>query len=156
MANPNGHLIHGYARIGRVTPEWRCWASIKTRCTNPRYSKYKDYGGRGIKVCEEWMNSFETFLKHIGPRPSSRHTIERIDNDGNYEPGNVRWATRKEQSANQRVRHTSHFVTWNGKRVSLAQLAKETGFNYNTLRARAFDGWPDDRLTEPVTRKRRA
>lgn len=89
--------------------EYGIWQMMRRRCTNPTHISYKHYGGRGIKVCEEWSDNktgFETFFAHIGPAPSRNHTIDRYpDNDGNYEPGNVRWATPKEQRANQRPKN---------------------------------------------------
>jgi hypothetical protein len=76
-----------------------------TRCHNPNATRYKDWGGRGITVCEEWRNNYEAFLAHIGRKPSPRHSIDRFpNNSGNYEPGNVRWATPREQNLNQRPR----------------------------------------------------
>lgn len=94
---------HGLTRRGEpVSPEYRAWYQMVYRCTNPKFPQWKDYGGRGIKVCDAWRYSFTTFLKDVGPKPSSKHSIDRIDNEGNYEPGNVRWATRKEQNSNQR------------------------------------------------------
>jgi hypothetical protein len=72
------------------------------RCTNDNFPQWKDYGGRGIRVCNQWRYSFTTFLRDVGPRPSAKHSIDRINNDGNYEPGNVKWSTKKEQNSNQR------------------------------------------------------
>jgi len=84
------------------SPEYSCWVNIKHRTRNPEHASYPDYGGRGITMCDEWYEDFNAFLSHIGPRPSSDHSVDRIDNEGNYEPGNVRWATRSEQQFNRR------------------------------------------------------
>lgn len=83
------------------TTEYYIWTSIKQRCTNPNHKYYKHYGGRGIKICDEWLHSFESFLRDVGPRPG-KLTLDRINNDGNYEPTNCRWTTYKEQRANSR------------------------------------------------------
>lgn len=82
------------------TPEYGSWGGMKQRCTNPNSVKYPTYGGRGIKVCDSWMNSFNNFFTDMGRKPSRRHTLHRIDNDGNYEPSNCEWATPKVQGRN--------------------------------------------------------
>jgi hypothetical protein len=92
---------HGHT-VGRSTAEYRAWNALKTRCTNTNIPGYKYWGGRGITLCERWRDSFEAFLADMGPRPSPKHSLDRIDNDGNYEPGNCRWATASEQNRNQR------------------------------------------------------
>lgn len=84
------------------SPEYVSWYGMKTRCYNTNTKYYKDYGGRGIKVCDEWKNNFTKFFEYIGKRPTLQHSLDRIDVNGNYEPGNVRWATKKEQVNNRR------------------------------------------------------
>lgn len=104
------------------------------RCYNPRNPSYKHYGARGVAVCQEWRDSFWSFVSAVGQPPTMEHTLERVDNDGEYCPGNVRWATRAEQNRNK---STSRFVTINGVRVSAVELAKQEGVTpqavYNRL-----------------------
>lgn len=95
-----GYFKHGMYR----TPEYQAWISIKARCYNPNSRNYKNYGGRGISMCSEWDADFMAFYEHIGPRPSDRHSIDRIDVNGHYEPGNVRWTTWDVQAVNKRPR----------------------------------------------------
>ena len=102
-ANPKRQKVYqkGY---DKKNPERYIWCAMRQRCCNPNNPDYKYYGGRGIKVCDRWLNSFKDFLKDVGKRPSPELTIDRIDNNGNYEPGNVKWSTWKEQNNNQRNR----------------------------------------------------
>lgn len=97
----DNRLTHGEARKGKRSREWRIWDNAKSRCYNPRSTSFKYYGQRGITMCDRWRNSFEAFLEDMGRCPDGL-TIDRIENDGNYEPGNCRWATRSQQNSNKR------------------------------------------------------
>jgi hypothetical protein len=98
---------HGLAPRGAPHPLYSVWAGMIQRCTNPKAKKWARYGGRGIRVCERWRNDFAAFVADLAPKPSPGHSLDRKDNDGNYEPGNVRWATAHEQRINQRPRRKS-------------------------------------------------
>ena len=117
----------------RFPDELRIWNGIKTRCLNPKSSDYRLYGGRGITICERWRKSFEAFLQDVGQRPSKGHTIDRIDNNGNYEPENVRWATKSEQQWNTRQ---THMLALNGVAKPLSVWAREIGISASALRGR--------------------
>lgn len=98
--NPS-HVRHGHRRRSDTTTEYASWCGMKARCGNPNNPNYQNYGGRGVRVCKEWLESFETFFRDMGPRPSG-HSIDRINNDGNYQPDNCRWATSLQQNNNRR------------------------------------------------------
>lgn len=120
------------------TPEHRAWVHMKQRCMNPNKREYPHYGGRGIRVCDRWLNSFLAFLADVGPRPSEKHSLDRIDVNGHYEPGNVRWATHQEQIENTRV---VRLVTINGKTQSISSWEREMGLSKGQVRAREASGW---------------
>jgi hypothetical protein len=97
-------LKHGHTAGGMWSPEYRAWKCMLTRCLNSGRPDWDDYGGRGVTVCAEWQRSFSAFFAHVGHKPSPRHSLDRIDNDRGYEPGNVRWATPEQQANNRRPR----------------------------------------------------
>ena len=134
---------------GRTTdPEYHVWAKMHQRCRNPRAQKYPEYGGRGIRVCERW-SSYLNFIEDMGRRPSADHQIDRINNDGHYEPGNCRWATRKVQQQN---RGCCFLIAYNGTTQSAGAWAKEPGIpvSADTIRSRLKAGWaPLDALLTP-------
>lgn len=103
----NNFRTHGQG--GRkITPEYRAWTKMKERCLDPRNKRYADWGGRGISICREWLNDFQRFYSDMGKRPSPDHSLDRINVNGNYEPGNCRWATRLEQARNKRNTRSTH------------------------------------------------
>lgn len=120
---------HGMTR----TPEYSAWQAMLSRCNYKNNISYKYYGGRGIKVCDEWAKDFLAFYEHVGPRPTDRHSIDKIDNNGDYEPGNVRWATPKVQNNNKR---TNRIIEVNGVKKSLSLWAEHMGLSSETLSRR--------------------
>jgi hypothetical protein len=140
----------GYKHGQYKTLTFKSWSAAKSRCFNPRNPAWPDYGGRGITMCERWRNSFEAFLADVGPRPSRAHSIDRYpNNDGNYEPGNVRWTLSRGQNNNRR---NTRYVESNGERRTIADLARQVGILTVTLHNRLVrDGWSVERaLTTPV------
>lgn len=113
------------------TSEYRAWQGMKARCSEKTLKCYYRYGGRGIVVCERWLDSLENFIADVGKRPSPKHSIERIDNDGNYEPDNVCWATKETQQNNTR---RNIKALYNGEMLSIAQIARRSGCKENRIR----------------------
>lgn len=135
-SSPHGNATHG--RTG--TREYKSWVSMKSRCYNPMDANYSRYGGRGIVVCDAWVSSFETFLADLGERPTGT-SLDRTDGNGNYDPGNCRWATPKEQASNRR---TNTLVQYDGKTMVLKDACKLLGIKYSTARTRLYRGLPWD------------
>lgn len=124
---------HGKCR----TAEYKVWAGVKRRCYNQNEEGYYKYGGRGIKVCERWLNSFENFLADMGTRPSPQHSIERKDNEKDYSPDNCKWATLIEQANNTR---NNRFLEFKGIRLTVTQWARKLGVTDKTLFTRIYRG----------------
>lgn len=119
------------------------WSRMKERCLNPNHIHFHNYGGRGITVCEKWLHDFQAFSDDVGTRPSPRHQIDRIDNEGNYEPGNVKWSTIKEQANNKRGCVT---LTHNGQTKNIMQWAESMGMLPSTIYYRHHRGWPVEKI----------
>lgn len=137
---------HGLSR----TPEHISWLAAKGRCFNPLNPAFADYGGRGITMCAEWRDSFQAFLRDMGPCPVG-YEIDRIDNDKGYEPGNCRWATPVQQSNNRR---SNHVIEAFGKRLSLAEWARSTGLGYDLIKQRINKlGWVPERALSTPSRR---
>jgi len=129
-------------------PEYWVWKAMKDRCLRSTHKSFPNYGGRGISVCKTWLESFPQFLADMGQRPSPEHSIEREDNDGNYEPGNCVWALQSKQINNRR---TTVRLTFRGETKSVSEWALELGFSLRLLQCRLQRGWSIDRtLTESV------
>ncbi len=138
-------LTHGLS----ASNEYYAWSAMKKRCQKPTCKKYPYYGGRGIRLCKRWQK-FAGFLADMGRRPSDAHTIERIDNDGNYEPSNCRWATMLEQQQNKK---NTIFVSYGGMNMSFSNAWRTSNscVSQSTARARLARGWNiDDAFTREI------
>lgn len=114
--------IHGESVGGRASVEYKAWLHMKERCYSIKDKQYKDWGGRGIRVCDRWLNKFENFLSDMGRKPSKNLSIDRIDNDGNYEPGNCRWGDGDQQNKNKR---NNKWYEYEGERMILKDWARK-------------------------------
>ena len=138
---------HGFARKGPRSPEYNAWCGIFKRCYNPKHHAYQDYGGRGITVCQRWRD-FTLFLADVGKRPASGYTLDRFpDNNGNYEPGNTRWATWDQQLNNRRF---NVVIERSGERLTISQWAKKVEIKAATLYWRASHGRSVEEIFAPV------
>jgi hypothetical protein len=142
---------HGHTTKERkkFASEYHAWASMKSRCMNPNVHSFKRYGARGIKVCDRWMR-FENFYEDMGPKPSERHSLERLDTDGNYEPSNCVWADAFQQASTRtNVRSICAF----GKTMTAAAWQRETGIPASVIRNRIDSGWREEQAVSHPVRK---
>jgi hypothetical protein len=132
-------VTHGESRRGERSPEYRAWTHLKNRCDNPKNKKYHRYGKRGIMVCKRWQ-VFENFLADMGRKPLPHLSVERINNDGNYEPENCKWGTPTEQARNS---STSMQMDYMGKTRALSEIVELSGtdLGYHTVKWRLYRGW---------------
>ena len=136
--------IHGMSH----SDFYATYRNMKNRCYNENAHNYKYYGGRGIQVCDKWKDDIHEFYNDVSALPNfgeEGYTLDRIDNDGDYEPGNVRWASRKEQSINRRRRKVKYTYEYDGEMHSLREISNITGIKYSTLNDRISKGWDPDR-----------
>ena len=154
----HGNTKYGHtSKNGKLSPTYQSWRHMKTRCQNPNCLEYKKYGSRGIKVCERWMD-FANFLEDMGERPENT-TLDRIDNDGDYEPGNCRWATWKEQNQNRRdLKSQCLFIAMDSQGTMIAsnnqlEFARQHSLNVSHIndclngRRKSHKGWRFKRIT---------
>lgn len=141
-----------YPRARNATPEYCALRNAIRRCHDPDHPRYPLYGARGIRVCDAWRapGGFRAFFDHLGPRPAKGMSLERKDNNGNYEPGNVRWATQTEQLANKR---TNRKLTYHGHTMNLSKWSRLLGFRQNLLTRRLKAGWSAERAIETPSQK---
>lgn len=143
---------HGHAFTGMISREYRIWENMRQRCLNPKASHYARYGGRGISICERW-NDFALFYADMGPCPTQKHSIDRIDNDGGYEPENCRWVTQTEQMRNSsRIK----LIEYRGEQVPVSHAIRQSCVSPQTFYRRIAEGWTVEKaLTAPPYAKRR-
>lgn len=151
----HGHTIRPTDRSKRKhSPEYNTYGGMKDRCYNPKHVRFKDYGGKGITVCDRWLNGengktgFECFLEDMGPKPEGKYSIERKEVSDGYHPDNCRWASHKEQSRNK---STTRWIEMYGERLSLAEaVEKYSTVSYYTVRMRIQRGWNElDAILRP-------
>lgn len=142
----SGTPKHGFS----YTPEYRAWQMMRLRCLDPKHRAYPNYGGRGITVCDRWKDSPANFIADMGPKPSADHELDRFpDNNGNYEPGNCRWATRKQNSRNRR---SNRLVSYRGEQLTLAEWCEMLNMPADTVAHRLDAGWSAELALETPVR----
>ena len=137
-----------YSHGMKGTRIYRIWNAMKARCKYPSSPSYENYGARGVSVCQQWQDSFEDFHFYVAQLPhfdEDGYSLDRIDNDGNYEPGNIKWSTRAEQSSNKR---NNLLITFNGKTQCVAAWSREVGVPTGTIAYRIRHGWPIERALQ--------
>lgn len=140
---PHNSFKHGLSK----TPEYASWLGARSRATNPDDPGWENYGGRGITMCQRWLDSFEAFLEDMGQKPTPMHTLDRIDNDGPYAPENCRWADKKQQGRNRR---SNRLIAYQGQTYPLVELAERLGLTWVTLGSRIDAGWPESEWSKPA------
>ena len=156
LGKPAKNRTHGASKAGERTPEYVCWLSMRQRCSDENHISFKNYGAKGISVCERWQSSFETFLSDMGKRPTMKHSIDRYpDQNGNYEPSNVRWATRTEQGNNKTNNRAIKYT--NGETMTVSEVSRLIGVPLSTMHRRVneFDNGVISELDLFATIKRR-
>ena len=138
--------VHGHASHIAKAPEYNAWLNMKSRCYNPLNDRFERYGGRGITVCDRWRDDYEAFFADMGRKPSPQHSIDRIDNNGNYELSNCRWALSKVQARNNR---RNRHVLFEGKSIPLSEACELSGLSYDMVKARLRRGWSDEKAFAP-------
>ncbi len=144
--------IHGNCFPGNYSPEYYAWSGMKQRCLNPNAQGFHRYGGRGIKVSSLWINDFPKFLSDVGKRPSSEHSLDRINNNGNYEPGNVKWSTKVEQQRNRRV---TKRILYGGENLTIPEWNEKLNFPIGVLEKRLGRGYTIQQAIEIPLEKHR-
>ncbi len=144
-------LRHGHKRFGQMTRVYSIWGGMIKRCSNSGHRWYKNYGGRGIAVCARWRK-FENFLKDMGEPPTDEHQIDRVDNDGHYEPKNCRWVTRSQNGRNKR---NNRLITMEKRTQCITAWSQEVGISVQTIVRRIKSGWSiEAALSTPVRGKK--
>jgi len=150
MSNPKGTFLHGEAETSKRTPEYNAWRHARQRCNNKDHKFYRLYGGRGIKVCGRW-DDFRIFLSDMGRRPSSSHSLDRIDNNRGYAPENCKWSTTSEQNRN---RKSTPLYTYKGEKKSVVYFSEKYKINKQTLWTRIYKGWSIKKSIETPVRSK--